>query len=337
MSCMRGWVALNGCGNTTTPGSGLYINSQPGISFKQLYALSDDEQKTVWGVWDDVEKRTDMAFFLSLNAQMSKRQRMLNPKHVYNLSRKLEGTVYAAGAVQSAGFTIKMNKGLEDYPVSRFAVIRCQSLSYYCHAADAGAEATVKIYDLISGDTLFEDEVELTEGWNEIPVNEVFHNNFSDNSTSLFACIEAASLKTTGKEVDTYYTVSDNALVFQGATSSLTDTITDDDVTEGSNSYGLTGIFSSECSWEALVCHNKGLFTAPWIYLLTVECLNEQLNSDRWNAYTTTKRERAMENRDAYQIKFDDALKQVCDSVDFSLSDACLECNEPYTLISATP
>lgn len=334
MTCLRDWIELRWCGNDTSP-SGVFINSYPGISFKQINALSDDEQGTFAQLWEDIKQVADASYLLAFNAEMARRYRLLSLKKLYNLNKELSTTTYLAGTHNSAGFTVKMFSEVEDYPTSLMSAIHGQQLFFYSNAG--GSAVTVKIFDLSNGTVLFTHSFTSTLGWNTIEVNQTFHNNFSDNSISLYCCALTGALATTGKEVETLNIVHDCSLVFKGATSALTSGITDDDVDTGTNSYGLSGIFSSVCTWEALLCQNKNAATVSKAYHLAIEILNEQIYSDRYSKYTTIARDKAIQIREEYEMKFATAIKQFADGINLSLNDDCIECNELYTVSESHP
>lgn len=56
VDCLIDFIGLRNC-STVEPESGLYINSLPGISLKQLQRISNSEQLNYAGVWHDVQIR----------------------------------------------------------------------------------------------------------------------------------------------------------------------------------------------------------------------------------------------------------------------------------------
>lgn len=338
MSCLRDYIGLRWCQNQTTPESGIWLNSFPGVTFKTLSSITNEEQDGIEDTWNDIKLRADLSFGTLFNGEMSKRYQILSPKKSYNLDKALTTTTYNAGTLTRSGFTVKMYRDYADYPDSLLSSIYCQSLGFYGDVSDVNDVATVQIWDLISGTVLFTYDLTVVQGWNLIPVNQFFHNDYSDNSTSLFVCINATGLKTTGKELSVNWEIYDNALVFTGATTTTTSNILSANITEGGNSYGLTGIFSSACTWDALLCNNKQHFMLSYAYNQIVEVMNEIQYTPRLNAVTINiGKEKAKEIRDYYLDERDKVLKQECDSIKLSLDDACLVCNQQYTLKESIP
>jgi hypothetical protein len=71
LQCLTGYIGILGCG-TTEPGSGLYINSLPGITMGMIDGIADSEQITYIGVWKDVEKRGLLKFRTAFMAALNK-------------------------------------------------------------------------------------------------------------------------------------------------------------------------------------------------------------------------------------------------------------------------
>ncbi|MCW3466497.1 hypothetical protein [Chitinophaga nivalis] len=71
LQCLTGYIGLMGCGSAE-PGSGLYINSLPGISLEMMDNIADAEQKTFLGVWNEIQKRGILSFRTYFMAQLNK-------------------------------------------------------------------------------------------------------------------------------------------------------------------------------------------------------------------------------------------------------------------------
>ena len=71
IQCLTGFIGILGC-NAQEPGSGLYINSLPGITLEKIDSIADAEQVTYLGVWKEVEKRALLSFRTVLMAGLNK-------------------------------------------------------------------------------------------------------------------------------------------------------------------------------------------------------------------------------------------------------------------------
>lgn len=72
LTCLTGFIGLKGCGAQSVPGSGLFINSLPGITLEMVDKIADSEQITYVGVWNEVEQRAIMQFRTAFMAQLNK-------------------------------------------------------------------------------------------------------------------------------------------------------------------------------------------------------------------------------------------------------------------------
>lgn len=71
LECYTGLVGILGCPGDE-PGSGLYINSLPGVTLEMVDKIADSEQVTYLGVWQEIEKRGIMKFRTALMAGLNK-------------------------------------------------------------------------------------------------------------------------------------------------------------------------------------------------------------------------------------------------------------------------
>jgi hypothetical protein len=73
LSCFLGYIGLSYCeGVYEQPGSGLYLNSLPGISIESIDKIADSEQVTYLGVWADVQRSAVDQFRIDVLTEMKK-------------------------------------------------------------------------------------------------------------------------------------------------------------------------------------------------------------------------------------------------------------------------
>jgi hypothetical protein len=70
IECFTGFIGILGC-NSATPGSGLYINSLPGVTLEMVDKIADAEQVTYVGVWQEVEQRAILRFRTQFMAKLN--------------------------------------------------------------------------------------------------------------------------------------------------------------------------------------------------------------------------------------------------------------------------
>lgn len=71
LECFSGLIGILGC-RGDDPGSGLYINSLPGVTLEMVDKIADSEQITYLGVWRDIEKRGILKFRTAFMAGLNK-------------------------------------------------------------------------------------------------------------------------------------------------------------------------------------------------------------------------------------------------------------------------
>ena len=331
MNCLQDYIGLRGCGSST-PGSGLYVNDLPGISLKQIVSLTNEEEATYLDLWAMIQRRAQSRFSLDVREAMGKHYKLKSLMQGVNLGNQI-------GAFNSQipiptnnrwGFTIELIESSNyEYVPSPLASIHVQELRFYSDTAISAIP--FEIYDLNTGLRLFYKVTDLLSGWNTIPVNQTFNNNYAVNSWSIFCCFSyqdygdhfydlqvplnhtipgCCDVRIRGCQADPYNNIGQLAIR---------------DMIYTSNTYGLSGTFSIVCSWDAVICQNKNIFARPLWYLMGIELLTEQLYSSKLNQFTTVNLQRAKELREEYQVEYAKAVEQIAGG--FSLDcDCCLEC-----------
>jgi hypothetical protein len=72
MTCFWDYIGLSYCpGIYEQPGSGIYLNSLPGISIQSIDAIADSEQITYLGVWADVQSSAVAQFRIEVIAELN--------------------------------------------------------------------------------------------------------------------------------------------------------------------------------------------------------------------------------------------------------------------------
>jgi hypothetical protein len=214
---------------------------------------------------------------------------------------------------------------------SPFASIHVQQIVFFADQIYNGAQ--FDIVDLDSGLQLMTYIADLVSGKNVIEINTTFHNLYVNPSWRIGVLVNMGIVTNLLDLVLPYNRsmMSCCDVRLQGFTS-------DGAVSTGSfsnNTYGMSGIFSIVCNWDALICQNKTLFSRAYWYLLGIEVLTEQLYSSKLNQFTTVNLQRLNELRAEYQVEYSKSLEQVAGGLKLSC-DCCIECNESVQLREAT-
>jgi hypothetical protein len=73
MDCWIDYIGISYCpGIYEQPGSGIYLNSLPGISIQSIDAIADSEQITYLGVWADVQASAVAQFRIDVIGELNK-------------------------------------------------------------------------------------------------------------------------------------------------------------------------------------------------------------------------------------------------------------------------
>jgi hypothetical protein len=230
-----------------------------------------------------------------------------------------------------AGYTIEMIDANYEFVPSPLASIHLQQIVFY--SDNQYQSVDFYVFDLDTGDLLGTYASSLVAGKNIIEINTTFHNLYINPAWRIAVLFDITQVTGTFDLVLPYSRsmMSCCDIRLQGYSS-------DGALSAGSfgsNTYGMSGIFSIVCNWDALICQNKVLFSRAWWYLLGIEMLTELLYSNKLNQYTTVNLQRMDALRAEYQVEYNKTLTQVAGG--FKLScDCCIECNEPVQLREAT-
>lgn len=332
MICLRDYIGLRYCGTTTAPASGVYINDLPGISLRQVTSLTDEETSTFVELWNVVQKRSELRFATDARASFAQKYKIATSTYSNQIGSAITGTATAStGGFR--GFTIELTDD-EQYIPSPFTVISIQTLQFYASSGDATEVKEVAIFDIVTGEKLFTTNVTLASGWNTVQVNTKLFGTYNRVPSRVFCGINSTGLSLYDNEPPLYGSTDCCGVQIEGASTSLTTNITDADLTTASTMYGMGGVFSVGCAWDALVCNNKEPFTRAYMYLLGVELMTELLYSAKVNSYTTIDRAKMATLRDEFMAEYKSALDQTVAGFDIGC-DCCVECSGQIQVVTS--
>lgn len=326
MLCLKGYIGLKGCGNTTPP-SGRYVNSLPGVTLKAIDNLASSEQVTYSGVWDNIEDRAIYNLSTRVTAKFAERYRLKKVLSTIDLGESIDSTDNQTTAAQQyRGFTYELKLANTYLKPSALQQVYVQKIKVYLKST---GDFTVKIFDLDLKKEIYTKAVTGgVIGWNTVNVYQCF------SAFRLFFAYNATSIESVYQSISTYaqdccdsciteiYGSSCNGYI-RGAHADTSSPYT---ISQGSNSFGLTAEISLLCSFDNVVCKNLKALETPFWYALGEELMVERLASPRFNITTIDAKE-AEELRSYFSQKFNDELALVVDGIDLDLSDCCIECN----------
>ncbi len=319
MNCLIDYIGVLGCGSKV-PDSGLYINQLAGITLKSIDSLANSEQVSWPSVWKDVQTRAAAKFQNAVNTHFSKKYKLNSEKGVFRIfDENYDNENVNFNDVIWRGFTIRLSDISE--PIS---VMTSAFIEYVEVYNDMDGVSKISVFDLDDQTLLYTSgNVSFLPGvWTKIHVNREF------TQRNIFVAYDSSDVSSydTNILVDNASTCNscDYGIKIQGAYSDDLENPTV--LSEGENSFGLTGRIVVGCSYTGLVCHNKHFFSTPWMYLLGAELMIEALYSERFNAYTTFNRKQAEELKDFYETEFEKALTSAVKGLTLSPNDKCFHC-----------
>jgi len=325
MNCLSGLVGLRGC-SQGTPGSGLYVNSLPGIPMDMLDKIANSDQDTISGLWSDTQIVAQEQLLTDFTILMSDKVQLNSIARSFQLPTAISGNA-PSGAFDN-GFTLDFGY---DHPVSRLMKVGVDKIGFYMNAVAAG-EFDIKIVDYDTSEELWSLTVNtvadpLTQGWNYFDVLESFwckHLKFYYVANSQASKQILLNESLNYQFSSCYCTCSCNDC--PGRIRGISNGTFSDNY-----SYGLTAAISFECSFESVICNNRKKFSRPYWYLLGHTIMAQTLSTNRFNRYTTTDRKIIAGLRDDYFKDYSDAMKVITNGITMNDDDYCLTCDAPIT------
>lgn len=322
MNCLDGLIGLKGCSSGTLPGSGLYVNSLPGLPMELIDRAADIDQQTYAGVWADAQLMAQGQLLSDFETLMADKFQLSSIARSFCLPQTVSEAASPQGAYEN-GFTLDLG---DNHPISRLMQLHVDRLGIYLiDVPEDPFNITIANYD--TGQVLWSRPVNtstapLSVGWNFIDVLENFwckHLKFvytaSEANTAQVPLDENTNAFLCGcycKEWE----------VCPGQVRGISDTAFSDTV-----SYGLMACISFTCSYEPLICANRKSFARALWFLLGSTLLSQALGSHRYSRYNTTDKEKVAGLRDGYYDNYVDTLKQVAKGIRLNDNDYCLECD----------
>lgn len=329
MDCLIDHIGLKGCGQSDVA-SGYYINDLLSDALQQTSKLTTPEKATFIEIWNDIQKRAVRRFGVDVTNFLSKKYRLKRVTNSVNLGTKIELTDnQTAPSAEDRGLVIDLNP-YDNCGNSALQVIHIQYLSVYLKAAGA---FTARILDGNTLELLQSITITGVIGWNRLGAELDF------NTTKIEIVFDGTAVTSPDFELPEgacncgcelgceslggCYDASIKGMIREA----------DGTVTLGTNTYGISGIFSVNCSYSGFVCNNKNLFTYSLWQLCGYMMMDERVYSSRLNQFTLVNIDGAKERRTAFMEEYNRSMMDVLDGVDLcEAGDCCLECNELITV-----
>lgn len=321
LECFKDYVfPFYGCNSPSgTPLSNLYLTNLPGIQFKTLNEIANDDQQNWSGVWNDIQTRATIRFADDINEEFAKRYLLKQILQTVDLgvnydteilTPNINGTQY--------GIAIEAYQAGDIFGGSSLYNIYVQcSQFYYYDPVNTNSTLTLSVYDADLGTSLYTQTITqatgLKQGWNQLQVEKKFYAR----RIMMFyggTFTEYVNMDITNFLLNNFGQYCGNCggngwgwgmgdwLLFtwgQGGCQARLNgvTVPNADYTNqapnfGYNTFGTSVVFSLKCGFDSIACANKMHFASAWLYCLGLEFMDDLLYSSRLNRWTTIDKEK---------------------------------------------
>ncbi len=327
IDCMIDYVfPFYGCNSPSgTPLSNLYLSNLPGIQFKTLDQIANEDQVSWAGVWNDIQTRASINFQDDINEEFQKRYLLKQIVQSVDLGFNNNNSILTPNdGSASRGFSIETTDQSGVVACSNLQLLYMQSVSFYFYdAVGTGDTLTITIKDADLNTTLYTTTITqasgLVQGWNTIQLEKQFTarrafvffsgtftnyvnldisqfvlNNFGPNWSSSW---NSNSLYIAGWGGGSGCQARINGVsLATGATNNL--------AIFGYNTFGGSMQFGLHCSFNSIVCNNRKYFASAWQLCLAKEFIDELTYSSRLNRWTTIDKSKYEELGNLFELQY---------------------------------
>lgn len=357
MNCMKDYIGpFRGCG-APIPQSGMWLTQIPGIEFANIDGIANADEVGWSGVWDDIQQNASETFRNDIISQFGNRYLLKQITQTVDLGVQINtSNLTAPIGGQSNGIIIEQLDPGSQCACSNLMEIYIQSINYYWYGVSGSPTFTLTFQDADTGTILYTiTPTTVLAGWNYVYIDKSFSNNrvlilATGNFTEQVQLdISQFNLDnfggyTWGVDQGGWLNFNYGGCGCQCRLNGVQYTTAGNIANPITNTFGMSCIFSTKCTWDNFVCKNKRHFAHTWLYCLAIEYLNFRINSSRLNRWTTTDLEQAVELRNLMTLKYrggDDSgsetkktklsypgiLKTACDSITINDYDCCVKSN----------
>ena len=322
MKCFIDYIGINGCASLESQ-SDISINDLPGLDTNDFTSLVTNDNPTYLNVWTKIQKNAARVFQREVNTELHNRYIMKSIRGSFKTYPQYEAlTSHTTSAAYLRGLILKLNDITNDNTYSIFANLYISKIHVYSFTNQT---KDILVIDGYINKVLDTYEVDLVQGWNTININK---NYISDSlyivGYDLGNRPQTIILDDLSDEF--MFTMQDiggddpyiKGIQFAGDS-------TDNTMTQGTDTYGVSVEFTVSCDYEAFVCSNKKTFENAWLYCLGAAVVKEAMVSKNYNL-TTVDIDRLKMLEDLYLSEMVKELRLCTIGLNFDL-DNCISCN----------
>lgn len=354
MECLRNYIGIKSCGFAPSD-SGMYINSLPGVEFANIDQIANPDQQNYAGVWADVQDRAVLRFredVLGMISGFDRKYKLKQIAQTVDLGKQITQVLTPALATKR-GHTIELNEIGAQCVCSNMQTIYIQAVQIYL-----GVQKDINLFitDIDLQQVLLTKTILLADtvvGWNVFKIDQEFEVSRLSVTYDV-TNIDAITLDLSNFILGDVFTSPDQVCsscgwngtgmwfewgcscvaICQGIQS------TSGAEVYGSNTFGVSTLYSIRCTYNNIVCKNKKAFASAFRWCLGIELMTERIYTSRINKWTTVDYKKATELRSEYEIQYrggalkdggliEGSLKTIIYGIDLNLSDCCLTADAP--------
>lgn len=307
---------FQGCG-APTPLFNMWLTQIPGIEFANIDGIANADQVTWNGLWNDLQATAIQTFRDDVIAEFGNKYLLRQITQSVDLGQMINtNNLTAPIAGQTNGIIMETLEPGSQCACSNLMQLYVQSVSFYWSGTNPTPSFTLTFQDADTG--FVEQTITVANavvGWNYVWVDIGFaarrllmlasgnFDNYVDLDISQFN-LDNFGGYSWGTGNGGWLFFNYGGCGCQARLNGLQYTTAGNLQVSGPNTYGLSTVFSTRCTWDSFVCTNKRQFVYAWQYCLAIEFLNYRINSSRLNRWTTTDLEQAIELRNLLTLKY---------------------------------
>jgi hypothetical protein len=326
IEALKNYIGLKGC-TTSTPESGKWVNSLPGMSTELVDNLANSEQVSYAKVFEDVQEIAhlrlidDVVNVLSENVNFN--EVILQTKKLIKFSREKEEVLMGD---QYRGCYIRL-------PESKYFSFYLREIYVY---SDRAIDTILKVYDVNDGSELYSQDLTLAVGLNTILVDKKF--NLKYEILDLFIGVDCSGFNSI-KTLRDYYgwydedlscanvcNSSNHSFEYYPAVLNKSDEVTYSNIDREGFGRGVALGAEIGCDVEEFIIQNRKKLIGPLLFLLGAQILQVKLNSPRLNYFTTTNLANTEANMADFNKMYLSNLKRVLKSI--PVKGLCFDCDD---------
>lgn len=351
MECLVDYVApFTGC-DAPTPLSGMYLNQLPGIEFANIEQIANADQVTWQGVWNDLQATAKDTFREDIIEEFGKRYLLKQITQTVDLGKSIDTTILTPISANSKGILLETKDKGSQCAGSNMNQIYIQELNFYNY------DATTFTINFVDADTLTTEytvtPTSFNLGWNQIWIDKSFNarrlyvfvvgdmTNFVNLNIANFNLNNFGGYMWGFNNPYSYLYFNFGSCGIQSRLQGTDYDSTTNTSINGTDTFGLSLVFSTKCTWDAVVCANKKHFASAWQHCLAIELLNYRINTSRLNKWVTIDKKQAQDLQKLFSLKYRGGvmdgltyvgkLQNAVTSIQPNDNDGCLISND-YTI-----